>query len=114
MLWHGLSCVFKGLVEGSPNFVERNGAVDLLPVDEESWRCTYTQFIRLFHGGTDGVFILRLQAGLQLGRVDVVLLPLLNRHLIEDIETRGLSFFIVNIAFVGMDLVGEIPISVGV
>ena len=53
MLRHGLSCVFKSLVEGGPDFIRWNGAIDLLPVDEERGCGTYAQFVRLYGGGHD-------------------------------------------------------------
>src|SRR5579862_260735 len=102
---HWLSRVSQRNVQRGANFGGRNGAVNLLAVDEESWGRVDTKSICFFHGCSDGILILRFDTRLQLRRIQIMFLSLLHDDSVNSVEACGRRVLAVHFALVRVDVV---------
>ena len=108
------ACIGQRAIENSAKFAERQSAIHFFAIDEKRWRRVDTQGIAFVNGCLHRVIILRLDAGMKFHYVYVVLLPGKQGSAIYGIELRVLAFVGIDHVLVGMEIVGQLPIRVGI
>ena len=79
----GHASLLERAVEDSAQFAERKRSIHFLPIHEHGRRRLHPDGFALFHRGLDRVLVLRLDAGLKLRYVQIVLLSLLRGHPVQ-------------------------------
>ena len=106
--------ILQCAIQRSTQLADRHGAVNLFSVDEQCRSGFHAEPVGLFHRSLHRTFVLRLNAGLQLDNVKIVLLALQHGEPVEFFETGWRRFFVAHIVLVGVNIIRKIPVSIAV
>src|SRR5580698_2041580 len=112
MSGYGNTRLLQGRIQNRTKFRRGNHTIDFLPIDEDRGGGIYAESVALAHGGLYGVLVLRLDAGLQLGLVQVVLLTLLCGQAVERPELLIPSLLRTDLTLIGVKIVSHLPVGV--
>src|SRR4029077_10895221 len=85
--------LFERAVEDSAQFAERKRSIHFLSIHEHGGRRLHPDGFAFFHRGLDRVLVLRLDAGLELRCIEVMLLSLLRGHPVQGCKLGVTTLF---------------------
>src|SRR5712692_6996277 len=112
MRWRWYTSLLQGAIKNGTKFADRQRSLHLLSVDKQGRSGAYTKRFSLPNGSLDHVLILRLDARLELGHVQIVFLPLQQCQAVKRCELAVAAFFRIYFSLVGVDVVGEFPVRI--
>ena len=104
--------LLQSTVEDRAQFFNRHGAIYFFAVHVQGRGGANPQPFSFAHRRFHRVFILRLDARLQLGNIDIVFLSLQHRDLIELGKLTISALFLPHLLLVGVNVIGESPIGI--